>query len=310
MKSTFITEKDYVPGQSEEEFYNMIQTNYKLRNDSFVHDLFYGKFRSVTTCPKCDHVSLKFEAYNMLSLPIKVKSDKNVRFSFYLMFKYTLFSLSKINAIASKSDTLVSFKSRFLAHHKIAFENFRFYYFDDTTKEMTALSPEDKLTIEYFTSKSNSKYIFLIEDKNEMMNRSPGSLQTTSTSLTTNSVDQVQVFIKIHGINQKLTQYLTKPVLCSNKVSVSNVYKFVYECLDRQAKNYLDSFDIEFQKKEGHVFPFEIYVVSGKNSEVPVVLQKIDDEGLVELKEADTILVKINNKDLRTANELNSLVSS
>lgn len=188
-KTSYIAEKEYVPGQSEEYFYNSIQENYKLRNDSFVHDLFYGKFRSVTTCPKCSHVSLKFEAYNMLSVPIKNKSDKFIRFCFYFMMKYTLFTLSKIEALAAKSDTLAAFKARFLDSKKMQFENFRFYYFDEITKEMTALTPDDKLMVEIVNSKPKSKHLFLVEDKNDLMNRSPGSLQTTSTSIKPNATD-------------------------------------------------------------------------------------------------------------------------
>lgn len=74
------------------------------------------------------------------------------------------------------------------------------------------------------------------------------------------------------------------------------MYRFVYECLDRQAENYLDDFEIEFEQKEGHVYPFEIYIFSaGKNTTTKVIMQKVDDEALVELREADTIVVKINN---------------
>lgn len=43
---------------------------YKLRNDSFVVDNFQGQYRSELLCPKCEKVSVTFDPYMYVSVPI------------------------------------------------------------------------------------------------------------------------------------------------------------------------------------------------------------------------------------------------
>ena len=43
---------------------------HKRRNDSLVMDTFYGQFQSTCVCPKCDRVSVSFDAFNHVSLEI------------------------------------------------------------------------------------------------------------------------------------------------------------------------------------------------------------------------------------------------
>lgn len=47
---------------------------YKLRNDSIILDLFVGLFKSTLICPDCKHVSITFDPFNDLSLPIPVET--------------------------------------------------------------------------------------------------------------------------------------------------------------------------------------------------------------------------------------------
>lgn len=46
-------------------------TQYKLRHDSIVVDTFQGQTRSSLTCPNCHLMSVKFDSYMYLSIPIK-----------------------------------------------------------------------------------------------------------------------------------------------------------------------------------------------------------------------------------------------
>lgn len=43
---------------------------HKLRNDSIIDDLFKGQFKSTLTCHECDKVSVKFDEFCCLSVPI------------------------------------------------------------------------------------------------------------------------------------------------------------------------------------------------------------------------------------------------
>ena len=46
------------------------------RNDSIITDLFCGQFRSTLTCPKCNRISITFEPFYSINLPI-IKKEKN-----------------------------------------------------------------------------------------------------------------------------------------------------------------------------------------------------------------------------------------
>ncbi|VEU40165.1 unnamed protein product [Pseudo-nitzschia multistriata] len=43
---------------------------HRRRNDSLVMDAFYGQFQSTCVCPRCNHVSVSFDAFNHVSLEI------------------------------------------------------------------------------------------------------------------------------------------------------------------------------------------------------------------------------------------------
>lgn len=47
---------------------------HKARNDSVVTDLFYGQLKSKVRCEACGKESVRFDAFNMLSLPLPVES--------------------------------------------------------------------------------------------------------------------------------------------------------------------------------------------------------------------------------------------
>ncbi|KAJ2077682.1 hypothetical protein H4R24_004985 [Coemansia sp. RSA 988] len=49
---------------------------YKRRNDSVVVDLFQGQYRSTLVCPECGHVSVTFDPFMYLTLPMPVQRQK------------------------------------------------------------------------------------------------------------------------------------------------------------------------------------------------------------------------------------------
>ncbi|KAJ2609628.1 hypothetical protein H4S08_003960 [Coemansia sp. RSA 1365] len=49
---------------------------YKRRNDSVVVDLFQGQYRSTLVCPECSHVSVTFDPFMYLTLPMPVQRQK------------------------------------------------------------------------------------------------------------------------------------------------------------------------------------------------------------------------------------------
>lgn len=53
---------------------------HKMRNDSIIDDLFKGQFKSTLTCHQCNKVSVKFDEFCCLSVPIPKDQKVSVRF--------------------------------------------------------------------------------------------------------------------------------------------------------------------------------------------------------------------------------------
>ena len=52
--------------------------NYKLRNDSVIVDIFHGLLKSTVQCPECDKISVTFDPFCYLSLPLPVKKERQL----------------------------------------------------------------------------------------------------------------------------------------------------------------------------------------------------------------------------------------
>ena len=53
------------------------------RNDSIIVDLFYGQLKSIVTCLECKWVSVTFDPFDSLNLPIPENSNKKKKYSYY-----------------------------------------------------------------------------------------------------------------------------------------------------------------------------------------------------------------------------------
>ena len=55
---------------------------YKMRNDSIIVDLFHGLLKSTLVCPVCHKVSVQFDPFCYLSLPLPIKKERNIEVLF------------------------------------------------------------------------------------------------------------------------------------------------------------------------------------------------------------------------------------
>lgn len=79
-KKPYIEMKDH-HGRPDEQISVESWENHKKRNDSIIVDLFQGQFRSTLVCPECQYVSVTFDPFMYLSLPIP-----STKKSFFLPF--------------------------------------------------------------------------------------------------------------------------------------------------------------------------------------------------------------------------------
>ena len=52
--------------------------NYRKRNDSVIVDTFHGLLKSTLVCPECNKVSVTFDPFCYLSLPLPVKKERQL----------------------------------------------------------------------------------------------------------------------------------------------------------------------------------------------------------------------------------------
>jgi ubiquitin carboxyl-terminal hydrolase 4/11/15 len=60
---------------------------HRRRNDSLVMDTFYGQFKSTCVCPKCDRVSVSFDAFNHVSLEIPQEKNASIPISIFVFLQ-------------------------------------------------------------------------------------------------------------------------------------------------------------------------------------------------------------------------------
>uniref|UniRef100_H3BAQ6 Ubiquitin carboxyl-terminal hydrolase 4 n=1 Tax=Latimeria chalumnae TaxID=7897 RepID=H3BAQ6_LATCH len=52
--------------------------NHRLRNDSIIVDIFHGLFKSTLVCPECAKISVTFDPFCYLTLPLPMKKDRTM----------------------------------------------------------------------------------------------------------------------------------------------------------------------------------------------------------------------------------------
>uniref|UniRef100_A0A4W3JYA0 Ubiquitin carboxyl-terminal hydrolase n=1 Tax=Callorhinchus milii TaxID=7868 RepID=A0A4W3JYA0_CALMI len=56
--------------------------NHRLRNDSIIVDIFHGLFKSTLVCPECSKISVTFDPFCYLTLPLPMKKDRTMEIFF------------------------------------------------------------------------------------------------------------------------------------------------------------------------------------------------------------------------------------
>lgn len=63
-------------------------TGHLRRNSSVIVDLFHGQLKSTVTCPDCNHISVTFDPFMYLSLPLQQESSRNIEISLWRMHSF------------------------------------------------------------------------------------------------------------------------------------------------------------------------------------------------------------------------------
>ncbi|XP_070193299.1 ubiquitin carboxyl-terminal hydrolase 15-like isoform X2 [Littorina saxatilis] len=76
-KKPYIELKDG-SGRDDEEVAGEAWVNYKKRNDSIIVDIFHGLLKSTVECPDCQKISVTFDPFCYLSLPMPIKKERHM----------------------------------------------------------------------------------------------------------------------------------------------------------------------------------------------------------------------------------------
>ena len=130
------------------------------RNDSIITDLFSGQYKSTIECPDCHWISITYDPFNTLILPIPRKAKKKDTVFFFIP-KYSMRSTVKINA--SLKETI---KFCEVANEIKTIEDFNY-----DVENLTFIEVSDKQCLricdknDYFFEDKN--YLFCSEDDKE-----------------------------------------------------------------------------------------------------------------------------------------------
>ena len=279
-------EKDYVPGTPEDAYFRTCNDNHRSRNNSIVHDLFYGTFRTETTCPNCKHISLKFEPFNMLSLPIPITTkETSMGLTFYFIDQYCLYDLVRVECMVGKDVSLRSIKEGYAAMRKIDPRSANFYFYHGKTfewKENNNL--EEALQDVKFPT---DNFFFLIEDN----------------PVFTKSSEVVHVLFAIENIKTDAVVGIRKLTKMQPETKLKDLHFFFFECLRQIFGDGLGTFDERFSSKDKKDRLFDLFH-QGKHLDYTTE-DKV--EYSLKLHDYAEIVVKIHSDSIRNNKKLNSL---
>lgn len=275
--------KDYVPGESEEDYFQMTETYLKSHNNSVVHDLMYGRLRTETVCPGCNHPSLKFDAFNILSLPLA--SDCVKQYCFYLG-EHQIYQLTKVFFTVNITEDLRILQTKICGENALNLPKDAVSFYQFEKKLMTFQRIEDyKFDFRKYGEDSNV-FLFLVHDSADVLQPDPSDL--------------VQAFIEVKDTDPKKTYGIHKPVRVSRKLPLKSLYEFVLDCLKAAEPHILAECTLE-------------RFITGNSRDSPFTLCINDLEmgytanGIITLKGGEHILIKLKDEDLQRSRILSRL---
>uniref|UniRef100_T1IWA2 Ubiquitin carboxyl-terminal hydrolase n=1 Tax=Strigamia maritima TaxID=126957 RepID=T1IWA2_STRMM len=76
-KKPYIEQKD-AEGRPDDEVSSEAWENYRQRNDSIIVDIFHGLLKSTLVCPECSKVSVTFDPFCYLTLPMPIRKERQM----------------------------------------------------------------------------------------------------------------------------------------------------------------------------------------------------------------------------------------
>lgn len=200
--------------------------NHLKRNQSVIVDLLHGQFRSQLTCPDCNRVSITYDPFMSVSLPLNV-AKKQKEIEFFFVHKDLKEKAYKVTiSFPTKDHTLKDLKLETSKLVKKDPSTFYFVFLSQLSKEVVE---DERTSTNALRKKRKIKNLFAIEMTEEDMNipkETRIDVDFTLTKKSTNYFGNVirKPFTFMRTIRFETT-YTTKQVY----MKVFKMYRFLYD---------------------------------------------------------------------------------
>uniref|UniRef100_A0A1I7UNN8 Ubiquitin carboxyl-terminal hydrolase n=1 Tax=Caenorhabditis tropicalis TaxID=1561998 RepID=A0A1I7UNN8_9PELO len=146
-KKPYIEDNDEDAKLPESEYAAKSWDIYKMRNDSIIVDTLHGQLKSTLICPVCKKISIKFDPFGYLSLPLPPKEQivKQTVIVMFLNRKWAKFSLGITDTTTvEEAEKLMLDKLQPEERHHFVFFHVPSQYHDD----ISILQPGDKVRMQ------------------------------------------------------------------------------------------------------------------------------------------------------------------
>lgn len=283
--------KDFEKGkESEEDYRNKCIDNLKQRDNSKIVDLFYGYSRTVIDCPDCNHESLKYEEFSMVTLPVKKDLERII---IYIQELHDIYKMEKIESDVNSTVTLSSAKEIILKELELDPRTVHFYKFNTERKSFERAQDENATLV---SIDRDSVWIL-----NEDMPKE--SLETTELSM---------IRFYVNGVENDKSNGILKYMQLPKRVKPSYLFKLVFKIIEQNKSRRidLDKFENYFQveKTEGDKKPspiFKLHITKEKSGFQEILLTKEDEE--IELPDQESINIQILSREIKVSDRLSEL---
>lgn len=266
LRKPYLVERDFRPGEPEEDYYAQVLANARLRDASVVRDLFYGTFRSVTKCPVCQHMSLKFEPFSMLSVSVKDTNRGTVLL--YHLRELSFYQLMHLKFEVGAESCLAQFPRIYEQERSVDMSRATLFIYNNLDYSFRLLSEQEKTYshIEKASRMSFNDYLFIIETRCDL--------------LTADAEPNVLVYFEVEGLKPQDVIGIKKPMLVREFAFVRDLYHFVYRCAVHATGKELPPFEVAFRNGTKLNCPFLLIIkgqelhISDPNSDYRLSLQE------------------------------------
>lgn len=210
--------------QPDDEFSIESWTHYLKRNRSIIIDLFCGQYKSKVTCPSCSKISITFDPFLSVSLPIP--HINYINFQFYFIPRDSTIPPQKVRMVLSSNERLTVFLKRFSEITKIK----EAFLLIALIKEHKIIEyPQDNVDIKYLEKHDGITFIFEVAN---------------------DPLDNLGNDEKIWHFEICINQKSKKEKYFDNSVSFTRILKFNYQVTTEEIhlkiykhfRNYLNNF--------------------------------------------------------------------